>query len=121
MSAVAVFSGLQRGTRGDLLLLCQCCPHHPKILGVVSHGKLTIEKRHNGVHHYVILGPDVLEWLEGSRKIACMCCEEEPRQVLAECRDELLIIRCVRHHKPHFVALARPRLEHLLALSTGQA
>lgn len=120
MTATLAPSGVHIGTRGDVLLLCQCCKMRPQILGVASQGKLTIEKRHHGLHHYVILGPEMLDSLDEARKIACMCCEESGL-ILAECLDDLLIIRCVRHRKPHFVALARTRLEQVLALSRGVA
>ena len=116
MAAAVALAGTKIGTRtGALLLLCQCCQHRPQILAEVQHGKMTIEKRHHGLHHYVVLGPDVLDSLYEDMKIRCMCCEDGDGHVLAECRDGLLIIRCVRHQKPHFLALARTRLETLLA------
>ena len=116
--------GTRPGHRpGALLLLCQCCRERPQILAEASAGKLIIEARRFGERHYVVLGPDLCERLDGAGKIWCACCdpETEPGRILAECQDGYLIIRALRHGRIHFVVLERIRLAHLLASVTGTA
>lgn len=113
--------GVRHGDRGDLLIFCQCCDAQPQILATVKQGKMTIEKRHHGLYHYVILGPELVDLLLENRRIPCLCCEGDEAHILAECRDELLLIRAIRHQKPHFLALRRERVERLLATLTPVA
>jgi hypothetical protein len=116
MKKMAVQPGTKLDRRGALLLFCQChgVPSG-EIMAEVYQGLLTIERRYLGVQHYVVLGPDILGSLARARRIPCVCCAADDPQVLAECRDNLLLIRCTRHQKGHFLALAAPTLRGLLA------
>jgi hypothetical protein len=112
--------GTRRGEQpGVVLVLCQCCPvQYREILAEVQQGKLVIKWGRPGEQHYVVLGLDLCERLDGVGKIWCACCDPdiEYGRVLAECREGCLVIRSRRRHgKLHMVVLERTRLEQLLA------
>lgn len=112
-------SGTRQGTQdpGVLLVLCQCCRFSPQILAEVAHGKLVILFKRRDERHYVVIGPDLVDRMEGNGLIRCACCDPQTSygRVLAECRDGMLLIRTTRYQKSHFVALSPERLQLLLA------
>lgn len=128
-TGTAIAPGTPAGTRpgrlpGVLLVLCQCCKSpRAQIMAEASDGKLCIKWRRHGERHYVLLGLDLCDRMEGVGKIWCACCDPQTEhgRILAECQDEYLIIRSHRHGRLHFVVLERTRLHMLLAPETQTA